>query len=267
MNQITSWGDSLMASLAAAMSLLFAAVPRVLGFLVILGIGWLVASLIEKLLVAVLRAVHFDTFAERAGLAGMARTVQRDPSRVLGLIAKWFVRLIVLVAAFDALGVPAVSQVFLQLLLWLPNLAVALVILVIGGMAANALSDLVRRAAARSRIERFDLLAAAAKWTVWAFAILVAINQIGIASSLITILFMAIVGAVALALGLSFGLGARDTAGTIVRQIYERGRRHSGAFGPSIGAQEAGRVHYDGVEHRHSMGDRRSNPNGRRALG
>lgn len=267
MNQITSWGDSLMASLAAAMSLLFAAVPRVLGFLVILGIGWLVASLIEKLLVAVLRAVHFDNLADRAGLAGMARTVQREPSRVLGLIAKWFVRLIVLVAAFDALGVPAVSQVFLQLLLWLPNLAVALVILVVGGMAANALGDLVRRAAARSRIERFDLLAAAAKWSVWAFAILVAINQIGIASSLVTILFMAIVGAVALALGLSFGLGARDTAGAIVRQIYERGRRHSGGFGASIGAQEAGRVHYDGVEHRHAMGDRRSNPNGRRALG
>ena len=71
--QITSWGNSLMASLSAAMSLLFAAVPRVLGFVVILGIGWLVAALVEKLLVTVLRAVHFDGFAERAGLAGLAR--------------------------------------------------------------------------------------------------------------------------------------------------------------------------------------------------
>jgi len=267
--QITSWGNSLMASLSAAMSLLFAAVPRVLGFLVILGIGWLVAALIEKLLVAILRAVHFDGFADRAGLAGLARTVQREPSGMLGLIAKWFVRLIVLVAAFDALGVPAVSQVLQQLLLWLPNLAVALVVLVIGGIAANSLGDLVRRAAARNRIERYEMLGSAARWAVWTFTVLVAINQIGIASSLVTILFMAVVGAVALALGLSFGLGGRDTAGAIVRQVYDRNRR-AGAMpsGASFGGEAArSRVGYTGVEHRQAMTDRRVNPNGRRAIG
>jgi len=265
--QITNWGHSLMASLSSAMALLFAAVPRVLGFLLILGIGWLVASLIEKVIVAMLRAVHFDGFAERAGLASMARTVRREPSGMLGLIVKWFVRLIVLVAAFDALGVPSVSLVFQQLLLWLPNLAVALVVLVIGGMAANALGDLVRRAVARSRIGGVDALGSAAKWAVWAFAILVAISQIGIASSLVTVLFMAVVGAVALALGLSFGLGGRDTAGNIVRHIYERNRAGRAVYGATIGAQEAGRVGYTGVEHRHALADRRANPNGRRTIG
>lgn len=267
-SQITSWGDSLMASLYAAFSMLFTAVPRVLGFLLIVAIGWLVAALIEKVLVAVLRAVRFDGFTERAGLAGLVRVVQREPSSMLGLIAKWFVRLIVLVAAFDALGVPAVSQVLQQLLLWLPNLAVALVVLVIGGIAANALGDLVRRAAARSGMNSHEVLGTAARWTVWAFTILVAVNQVGIASSLVTILFMAVVGALALALGLSFGLGGRDTAAAIVRQIYERNRR-SGAVagGPSLGTQGArSRVGYTGVEHRH-IEDRRSNPNGRRAMG
>ncbi|WP_296945716.1 small-conductance mechanosensitive ion channel [uncultured Massilia sp.] len=268
--QLTDWGHSLMASLSAAMSLLFAAVPRILGFLVIVGIGWLVATLLERLLVAVLRAVHFDGFAERAGMAGpggLLRALRREPSALLGLIAKWFVRLIVLVAAFDALGVPAVSQVLQQLLLWLPNLAVALVVLVLGGIAANALGDLVRRAAARSRMGAIDGLGTAARWVVWAFAILVAINQVGIASSLVTILFMAIVGAVALALGLSFGLGGRDTAGMIVRHFYERQRGASPpAYGASLGTQErTGRVGYTGVEQRHAPGDRRSNPNGRRA--
>jgi hypothetical protein len=264
--QITSWGNSLMASLSSALALLFAAVPRVLGFLVILGIGWLIASLIERILVAVLRSVHFDRFADRAGLAGLARTVQREPSGVLGLVVKWFVRLIALVAAFDALGVPAVSQVLQQLLLWLPNLAVALVVLVIGGIAANSLGDLVGRAAARNRLERYDLLGMAAKWTVWTFTLLVAISQIGIASSLITILFMAAVGAVALALGLSFGLGGRDTAGLVVRRIYERNRR-DGALTALAPRAATGQVTYTGVEHRRAMADRRINPNGRRALG
>lgn len=266
--QFTDWGTSLMASLAAAVSLLFAAVPRILGFLVILAIGWFVAYLIARVLVAVLRAVHFDAFTERAGLAGMVRTVKREPSTMLGLIVKWFVRLIALVAAFDALGVPAVSQVFQQLLLWLPNLAVALVVLVIGGMAANSLGDLVRRAAARGQPGSADALAMAAKWTVWAFAILVAIHQIGVASALITALFVAVVGAVALAVGLSFGLGARDTAGTVVRQMYARSRHHGTAtLETAFGEPGPGRVAYTGVEHRNGLGDRRSNPNGRRAIG
>ena len=264
--QFTDWGTSLMASLAGALSLLFAAVPRTLGFLVILGIGWLVAAGIERLLVAVLRAVHFDGVAERAGLAAMVRTTKREPSAMLGLIVKWFVRLIALVAAFDALGVPAVSQVFQQLVLWLPNLAVALVVLVIGGMAANALGDLVRRSAARSAVEGADALGTAAKWAVWAFAVLVAVHQIGIASALVTALFVAVVSAVALALGLSFGLGGRETAGAMVRQFYERNHRR-GATPLDTTFAERSRVSYTGVEHRHGPGDRRTNRDGHRAIG
>lgn len=258
--QLTNWGDSLMASLSTALSLLFAAVPRVLGFLVILAIGWIVASVIEKVLVAVLRALHVDGFTERAGLGGMVRTVKREPSAMLGTLVKWFVRLITLVAAFDALGVPAVAQVFNQLLLWLPNLAVALIVLVIGGIGANWLDDVVRGAAIRARFEQHDVLGTAARRTVWAFALLVAINQIGVASALVDILFMAVVGAVALALGLSFGLGGRDTAGAIVRNLYERNHRRVGALGQTIGAanEPPANVAYRGIEHRHASADRRS---------
>ncbi|GAB3415620.1 hypothetical protein GCM10027318_32300 [Massilia agilis] len=261
-SQITSWGASLMASLSAAMSLLFAAVPRIIGFLIILGIGWLIASLIEKAIVALLRAVHFDGFADRAGMGPMAQALKRSPSGVLAGIAKWFVRLIALVVAFDALGVPAVSQVLHQLLMWLPNLAVAVIVLVIGGMAANAVSGIVRETAAKARLERPELVATAARWAVWGFAILVAVYQIGVASTLVDILFMALVGAIALAIGLSFGLGARDTAGTIVRNFYERNQGATGRVRQSISA--ANELPYSGVEHRHGLVDRRSG-NGRRA--
>lgn len=264
MNQTISFSDSLMASLSSAMSLLFAAVPRVLGFLVILAVGWIVAALIDKGVVALLRAVHFDGVAERAGLAGMARSIRRSPSAVMGAIAKWFVRLIALVVAFDALGVPAVSQVLHQLVLWVPNLAVALLVLVLGGMAANALADIVRGAAAKGRIERPDLVALVARGAVWGFAILVALYQIGVAGALLDIVLMAIVGAVALATGLAFGLGGRDTAGRIVRDLYERSQGASGVVGRRVGA--ANEPPYSGIEHRHALADRRANPNGRRAM-
>jgi hypothetical protein len=135
---------------------------------------------------------------------------------------KWFIRLIALVVAFDALGLPAVSEVLRELLLWLPNVIVAIVVLVIGGILANALASVVRGAATEAEISNADLLAKAAKGIVWAFAIVVAVNQIGIATTLVNTLFMAFVGALALALGLAFGLGGRETAARIVDRWYQK---------------------------------------------
>jgi hypothetical protein len=224
---ITDWGEALLTSLAAAMAMLFAAIPKIIGFVIILVAGWIIASLIERALVSVLHAVRFNNLADRAGLSDfIAKSGSNtDASGVIGVIGKWFVRLIALVVAFDALGLPAVSDVLRQLLMWLPNLAVALVALVIGGIAANLLGNTVRGAAAEGGLDRPDFLAKVAKVAVWAFAIVVAVNQIGVATALVNTLFMAVVGAVALALGLSFGLGGRDTAGEIVRKWYSKGQQ------------------------------------------
>jgi len=225
MQQITNWGDAMVASLTSAASMFFLAVPRLLGFAVILVVGWIIAALIGKAVLAVLRAVRFNVAAERSGLAGFIQksNIQSDAAGTVSLIATWFVRLIALVVAFDALGLPAVSQILNQLLLWLPNLVVALVILAVGGIAANALARIALGAATEGGLAHPDFLANVARYAVWAFTILVAVNQLGIATSLINILLMAAAGAIALALGLSFGLGGRDTAASIVSRWYQRG--------------------------------------------
>src|ERR687883_809707 len=224
---VTDWGTAVMTSLAAALALLLGAIPRVIGFLLILIIGWLIAAALARVVSSVLRAVRFNDLAQRAGLSGFVQQMglQTDAAGFVATIAKWFVRLIVLVSAFDALGLPAVSQVLQQLLLWLPNLVVAIIALVIGGLAANALARLVRGATAESGLGNPDLLASIARVAVWAFAIVVAVNQLGIATTLINTLFMATVGAVALALGLAFGLGGRETAAVIVRDWYARSQQ------------------------------------------
>ena len=151
--------------------------------------------------------------------------METDPAGFVADIAKWFIRLIALVVGFDALGLPAVSDVFRQLLLWLPNLAVAIAVLVIGGLVANWLAGLVRGAAAKADLGSPDLLANLTRIAVWAFAIVAALNQVGIARDLVNTLFVATVGAVALALGLAFGIGGRDTAAEVVREWYARSRR------------------------------------------
>jgi len=240
--QITEWSTALMTSLAGAMALFFSAIPKVLGFLVILIVGWLIASLVEKGVAALLRTVRFNELSQRAGLADFVSKMgtRTDSSGLLAAVVKWFVRLIALVVAFDALGLPAVSDVLRQLLLWLPNVVVALVVLVIGGLVARALANVVRGAAAKSGLGDPDFLSKVAAGLVWAFAIVVAVNQIGIATTLVNTLFMAVVGAIALALGLAFGLGGRETAGEIVRLWYQRGRESQDRLDQAAGYMAEG---------------------------
>src|ERR1700704_760022 len=235
---VTDWGQAIMTSVAAALALLLGAIPKVIGFAVILIIGWIIASALATAVAAILRTVKFNQLAQPPGVSGVVQRmgVRTDAAGFLATLVKWFVRLIVLVTAFDALGLPAVSQVLQQILLWLPNLVVALVVLVIAGLAANALASLVRGATAESGLGNPDLLATIARVAVWAFAVVIAVNQIGIATTLINTLFMATVGAMALALGLAFGLGGRETAAQIVQGWYERGQQAAPKLGEAADA-------------------------------
>lgn len=220
--QANNWSDSL----TAMWAVFLAAIPRVVAFVLILLIGWFVAALIAKGVQALLQAVKFDEVAQRSGFTGFVQKmgVRRDASGFLSLLVKWFIRLIVLVVAFDALGLPAVSEVLRQLLLWLPNLVVAMIVLVVAGLLAKALAGLVRGATSSAGFANPDFLATVASTAVWAFAIVVAVNQLGIATTLVNTLFMAVAGAFALAAGLAFGLGGKDAAAQVIGEWRSRAR-------------------------------------------
>ena len=153
--QATTVREALRASLTGALGTFLSAIPRIIAFAIVLVVGWLIASLVAGGTIALLRAVRFNDLARRSGLAGFVQNmgVRQDATGVIAGVVKWFVRLMTLVVAFDTLGLPAVSGVLQQLLLWLPNLIVGLVALVIGGLAANALSRLVRGSAAGAGLQ------------------------------------------------------------------------------------------------------------------
>lgn len=219
--------DAFRASLAGALNTFLSAIPRIIGFAVVLIVGWIISSLLARGVEALLHAVRFNDLARRSGFAGFVEKtgVRDDSAGVIASIVKWFVRLITLVVAFDMLGLPAVSAVLQQLLLWLPNLVVALVVLVIGGLAANALSQLVRGATAGAGFTNPDLLATVTKVAVWGFTIVVAINQLGIATTLINTLMIGLVGAFTIAFGLAFGLGGRERAAQIIDTMGRKAER------------------------------------------
>lgn len=219
---ITDLGVAVTTSVAAALALLLSGIPKIIGFAIILIVGWLIAGVVAKIVATLLRSVKFNDLATKSGLSGFVTNmgVKKDPSGLIADVAKWFIRLIALVVAFDALGLPAVSDVLRSLLLFLPNVIVAMVVLVLAGLAAQVVSRIVRGAATGADIQNPDLLGQIASGAIWAFGVIVAINQLGIATDLVNTLFMGFVGALALALGLSFGLGGRETAAQIVQTWY-----------------------------------------------
>jgi hypothetical protein len=220
-------GDALRASLAGALNTFLSAIPRIIGFAVVLIVGWIISSLLARGVAALLHAVRFNELARRSGFADFVQKmgVRDDPAGVIASIAKWCVRLITLIVAFDTLGLPAVSNVLNQLLLWLPNLIVALVVLVIGGLAANALSRLVRGATAEAGLSNPETMETVTRIAVWGFAIVVAITQLGIATTLINTILIGLIGGMALAFGLAFGLGGRDRAAQILDTIGRTAQR------------------------------------------
>ena len=197
---------------------------------------------------ALLHAVKFNDLARRSGFADFVQKmgVKDDSAGVIASIVKWFVRLITLVVAFDTLGLPAVSNVLQQLLLWLPNLVVALVVLVIGGLAANALSQLVRGATAEAGFSNPDMLATVTRVAVWAFTIVVAVNQLGIATTLINTLLIGVVGAFT-----SRSVSRSGWADGIGGPAARRSARNAEQAGPKLErAANAARQQAQGMAHR-----------------
>jgi hypothetical protein len=214
MQTVADWGAAIYTSLAGALALLFSFIPKLIGFLLILLIGWLVATAVAKALTLVLRKVGFDRISDRIGLTRLERqmNIQMDAAGLLGKIVYWFVFLIFLVPAVNALGLTTVSDLIGRIVGYLPNVFVAILVLFLGTLAATFVADLIRGAAASTRIGNANIFAAIARYAILGFAALVALEQLQIAPALIQILFTAIVGSAALAFGLAFGLGGREFA-------------------------------------------------------
>lgn len=211
---ITDWGQAVLTSLGAALAMVFAFIPKLIGFLVILLIGWLVASALSKVVTFLLRKIGFDRLATRIGLNRLEQQmgVHMDAAGLLGRIVYWFVFLVFLIPAVDALGLTTVSSILNNIIAYIPNVFVAILVLFLGMLAATFVSDIARGAMSNTSIGNPNIFANIARYAIIGFASLIALEQLQIAPALLNILFTAVVGAAALAFGLAFGLGGRESA-------------------------------------------------------
>lgn len=207
-----------------ALSTMFNFIPHLVGFLLIALVGWLVGMGVDKLVTGLLRKVGFDRLSNRVGLTQMEQRIgwKVDSSRILGRVAFWFIFLIFLIPAADALGVPTITNTLNLILNYLPNVFVAILALLLGAILGSFAGDIVRGSAQVSHLGNGHILGNAVRWAIIGFACLIALEQLQIAPALITILFAAVMAGLALAFGLSFGLGGRDQANRLLSHSESR---------------------------------------------
>jgi mechanosensitive ion channel-like protein len=198
----------------SAVGTVFNFVPRLVSFLIILLVGWIISYVIGKAVTMLLRKVGFERLSERAGLTRMERRMgmKLDTAGILGKIVFWFIFLIFLVPATDSLGLPTISNILDTIIAYLPNVFVAVLVLFLGTLLGVFAGDLVRGGSRGANIGNPRILGEIARWSVIGFAAMIALEQLRIAPALINVLFSAIVASLALAFGLAFGLGGRETA-------------------------------------------------------
>ena len=189
--------------------------PRILAAVVVFIIGWVAATILYRLIVEVVRVLKIDDALKAAGVHDAAREagLTLDTGRVLATLVMWFMVLVFLVASLEILGLTTVT-IFLErvVLLYIPQVIVAALILILGAIVADVVRGLVVSSAKAMSARAAHLAGAVTKWSVWIFAILAALDQLGVASVFIQTLFTGVVVALSLAFGLAFGLGGKEAA-------------------------------------------------------
>jgi small-conductance mechanosensitive channel len=211
-------------SLQQALDDLIGFLPRLIGFLIILVIGLLVAKALQKLVAVGLERVGADR-ALRSGTSG--EYVQRllpdvSPSDVIGRVVFWFVFLGALSIAISSLGLAVLNDFVADVFNYLPNVIAAILILVLAVPIAGGLAKLADRAFGDTPTGK--LMTTAAPALVMGIAVFMVLNQLRIATDIVTITYAALMGAVALGAALAFGLGGRDVASRMLEEAYRRGQ-------------------------------------------
>ena len=196
-------------------------IPSIAGAIVILVVGWLIAKLIEAVIVRVLKAVRLDAASDKAGVSNVLAhgEIRLTLSELIGAIIYWIVILIVIATALGTLNLTVAAELVSRLIEYVPSILGAIFILIVGAFVAEFVATIVRTAAGNAGIKKAALLAKVTKTILIIFAIVIAIEQLKIASTLIVLAVNIILISIGVGIALAYGLGCKDIACKFVQDL------------------------------------------------
>ncbi len=198
--------------------------PRILLAVLVLVAGWLVAKAVRFGVSRGLRAVNFNVLSERAGLDAFLRNggIRADTADLLAMLCYWLVILAALIIGFNTMGLAYITDLLGRVVLFVPKVMVALIILAFGAYFAKVLGGMVAAYCRSVEIHDAELLGRVAQYSIVAFVVLIALDQVGIGGEIVRQTFLILLAGAVFAVALAFGLGGREWARDLLEKWWPR---------------------------------------------
>lgn len=217
-----TWSEVLIASFQQLWGGVITFIPKIIIALVIFIVGWVIAVALGRVVSQIMRAFKVDRALQALGAEETLSKAgfRLDSGAFIGGLVRWFFIIVFLVAAIDVVGLNQVNAFLRDVVLgYLPNVIVAALILVVAAFIADVMRKVVIGSAKAADVPSYNLLGGITKWSIWMFAILAALYQLGIAGVFAQTLFTGFVAMLAISGGLAFGLGGRDVAAKYLERL------------------------------------------------
>ena len=211
-------------SVKAFLNQMSAFLPKLIGALVILIVGWIIAKVVRSLAVKGLKLIRLDVLVEKSGIDEFLKQggLQLTMQGLLAGLLYWLIMLIVLLAASNSLGLQVASDLFSKIVLYIPNVIVAVIVLILGAFFARLVKGILLTYLNNVGVEGAATISTLAQYAIIVFVTFTALEQLAIGRELIVSAFELAFGAVCLALALAFGLGGRDWATSIFENLRKK---------------------------------------------
>lgn len=228
---VKMWQEIIVGSLTQLGGDLAAFIPKLLGMIVILMVGWILARILQAAAGRVLERAGLDRAAERLGVSETLQEagLVRAPSGVIARLLFWLLMLTFVLSAVETLGLSAVTSTIDRLIAYLPNVIAASLIVVLGLLLARFVGNLVASGAAAADMPYARALGSGARAAMIIMVTILSLEQLGVDAAALLYAMVIVASAIAIALSLSFANGSRDVVGAIVAGYYLRNSLGEGA--------------------------------------
>ncbi len=199
-------------------------IPALIGAIIVFAIGWFISVGIGKLVSEILKRLKFNRIFERGAWKEALEKAEFkvDAADFIGALIKWVLVIVFLLAAIEILGLTEFAGFLAAVLAYLPNVVVAALIFVAAVIIADLLEKIVRATVESIRVGYGHIVGIIVRWSIWIFAILAILIQLGVAPTLINTLFAGLVAVIVISAGLAFGLGGKEIATDVLRDLYRK---------------------------------------------
>ena len=218
---ISDWGVQLSDAFGIIGVQVLQFLPKLILAIIIFIAGWVVGSVLCEVVSKIVKAIKVDSILESAGARGLLEKAgfNLNSGAFIGGLVKWFIIVVFLVAALGIFELTAVNDFLKMVLLYIPQVIIATMILVVAAFLADLTQKIMSGGARALDSKSAGMVGGIARWAIWIFAILAALNQLGIAGGMMQTLFTGLVAMLALAGGLAFGLGGKEAAANYIEKL------------------------------------------------